>query len=88
VPWSPRSCRPPHWSIGHLFNNLVALGVAYAAFNMALGSLLVKNFFDNVPVSLDEAGILADHELRRFHRDPALFRARRLGRSQGLTATS
>jgi hypothetical protein len=55
---------------------------------MALGSLLVKNFFDNVPVSLDEAGILADHELRRFHRDPALFRARRLGRSQGLTATS
>jgi ABC-type glycerol-3-phosphate transport system permease component len=46
------------WSLGHLFNNLVALGVAYAAFNMALGILLVKNFFDNLPASLDEAAIL------------------------------
>jgi multiple sugar transport system permease protein len=46
------------WSLGHLFSNLAALGVAYAAFNMALGILLVKNFFDNLPVSLDEAAIL------------------------------
>lgn len=46
------------WSLGHLFNNLAALGVVYAAFNMALGILLVKNFFDNVPLSLDEAAIL------------------------------
>ena len=46
------------WSLGHLFNNLAALGVAYAAFNMALGILLVKNFLDNLPVSLDEAAIL------------------------------
>ncbi len=46
------------WSLGHLFSNLAALGVAYAAFNMALGILLVKNFFDNLPLSLDEAAIL------------------------------
>jgi ABC-type glycerol-3-phosphate transport system permease component len=46
------------WSLGHLFNNLVALGVAYAAFNMALGILLVKNFFDNLPISLDEAAVI------------------------------
>jgi ABC-type glycerol-3-phosphate transport system permease component len=46
------------WSLAHLFSNLAALGVAYAAFNMALGILLVKNFFDNLPVSLDEAAIL------------------------------
>lgn len=46
------------WSLGHLFNNLVALGVVYAAFNMALGILLVKNFFDSLPVTLDEAAVL------------------------------
>jgi ABC-type glycerol-3-phosphate transport system permease component len=46
------------WSLGHLFNNLIALGVAYAAFNMALGILLVKHFFDNLPLSLDEAAVL------------------------------
>lgn len=46
------------WSLGHLFNNLLALGVVYSAFNMALGILLLKNFFDNLPVSLDEAAIL------------------------------
>jgi ABC-type glycerol-3-phosphate transport system permease component len=46
------------WSLGHLFNNLAALGVVYAAFNMALGILLVKNFFDNLPASLDEAAVL------------------------------
>lgn len=46
------------WSLGHLFNNLVALGVAYAAFNMAMGILLVKNFFDNLPIALDEAAII------------------------------
>lgn len=46
------------WSLGHLFNNLIALGGAYAAFNMALGILLVKNFLDNLPVSLDEAALL------------------------------
>jgi ABC-type glycerol-3-phosphate transport system permease component len=46
------------WSLGHLFNNLFALGVAYAAFNMALGILITKNFFDNVPLSLDEAAVL------------------------------
>jgi ABC-type glycerol-3-phosphate transport system permease component len=46
------------WALGHLFNNLVALGVAYAALNMALGTLLVKNFLDNLPVSLDEAAML------------------------------
>lgn len=46
------------WSLGHLFNNLLALGVAYAAFNMALGILLVKNFLDNLPISLDEAALI------------------------------
>lgn len=46
------------WSLGHLFNNLFALGVAYAAFTMALGILLMKNFLDNLPVSLDEAAII------------------------------
>ncbi len=46
------------WSLGHLFSNLAALGVAYSAFYMALGILLVKNFFDNLPVSLDEAAII------------------------------
>lgn len=46
------------WSIVHAFNNLFALGVAYAAFNMALGILLLKNFFDNIPAALDEAAAL------------------------------
>ncbi len=43
------------WSLAHAFNNLVALGVAYAAFNMALAILLVRNFFDNIPLALDDA---------------------------------
>jgi multiple sugar transport system permease protein len=46
------------WSLGHLFSNLAALGVAYAAFNMALGILLLKNFFDNIPRDLDSAGLV------------------------------
>lgn len=46
------------WSIVHAFNNLFALGVAYAAFNMALGILLLKNFFDNIPAALDDAAAL------------------------------
>jgi ABC-type glycerol-3-phosphate transport system permease component len=33
----------------------VALGVAYAAFNMALAILLMRNFFDNIPLALDDA---------------------------------
>jgi multiple sugar transport system permease protein len=44
------------WSLVHLFNNLFALGLAYAAFNMALGVLLLKNFFDNIPLTMDDAG--------------------------------
>lgn len=43
------------WSLVHAFNNLVALGVAYAAFNMALAILLMRNFFDNIPLALDDA---------------------------------
>lgn len=46
------------WSLANLFNNLAALGVAYAAFNMALGVLLLKNFFDNIPPDLDSAGLV------------------------------
>jgi ABC-type glycerol-3-phosphate transport system permease component len=46
------------WSLGHLFSNLAALGVAYAAFNMALGILLLKNFFDNIPLDLDSAALV------------------------------
>jgi ABC-type glycerol-3-phosphate transport system permease component len=46
------------WSLAHAFNNLVALGIAYAAFNMALAILLVRNFFDNVPRALDDAASL------------------------------
>jgi ABC-type glycerol-3-phosphate transport system permease component len=46
------------WTIAHAFNNLFALGVAYAAFNMALGILLLKNFFDNIPTALDDAAAL------------------------------
>ena len=42
----------------HAFNNLVALGIAYAAFNMALAILLVRNFFDNIPMALDDAASL------------------------------
>lgn len=43
------------WSLAHAFNNLVALGVAYAAANMALAILLMRNFFDNLPGALDDA---------------------------------
>ena len=46
------------WSLAHAFNNLVALGIAYAAFNMALAILLVRNFFDNIPLALDDAASL------------------------------
>ncbi|MHB1498735.1 MAG: carbohydrate ABC transporter permease [Acidimicrobiales bacterium] len=43
------------WSLAHAFNDLVALGVAYAAVNMALAILLMRNFFDNLPRALDDA---------------------------------
>lgn len=46
------------WSLAHAFNNLMALGVAYAAFNMALAILLLRNFFDNIPLALDDAAAL------------------------------
>ena len=46
------------WSLAHAFNNLVALGVAYAAVNMALAVLLMRNFFDNLPRALDDAALI------------------------------
>jgi ABC-type glycerol-3-phosphate transport system permease component len=46
------------WALAHAFNSLVALGIAYAAFNMALAILLVRNFFDNIPRALDDAASL------------------------------
>jgi ABC-type glycerol-3-phosphate transport system permease component len=46
------------WSLAHAFNNLVALGAVYAAFNMALAVLLIRNFFDNIPLALDDAAAI------------------------------
>ena len=59
---APRHCAGhpavPRVVPGARFNNLVALGIAYAAFNMALAILLVRNFFDNIPLALDDAASL------------------------------